>query len=112
MLLKAEASPSKDENSVTGTKDVKQENRQLEGFYEEQPIVKQVTIQNSATVSVTKCSKSPKNLLYLETDLWGEVVVHWGVCRDDAKNWEIPAGPHPPETTLFKNKALRTKLQV
>ncbi|XP_050236433.1 alpha-amylase 3, chloroplastic isoform X2 [Mercurialis annua] len=108
----AEASPSKDEDINNEIKDLKQGKRQLEGFYEEHPIVKYVTIQNSAAVSVTKCSKTAKTLLYLETDLPGEVLVHWGVCRNDAKNWEIPAGPYPPETTLFKNKALRTMLQL
>ncbi|KAF2299582.1 hypothetical protein GH714_038260 [Hevea brasiliensis] len=110
MLLKSEEMPSKDQDSSSESKDTKQENRHVEGFYEEQPITKQVVIQNSATVSVTKCPKTAKNLLYLETDLPGEVVVHWGVCRDDAKNWEISAGPHPPGSTVFKNKALRTLL--
>lgn len=64
------------------------------------------------SVSVRQCPDTAKNILYLETDLPGDVVVHWGVCRDDAKNWEIPAAPHPPETTVFKNKALRTLLKV
>lgn len=112
MLLKAEELPSKDQDSSSDSKDAKQENKHVQGFYQEQPITKQVVIQNSATVSVTKCFKTAKNLLYLETDLPGEVVVHWGVCRDDAKNWEISAGPYPPETTVFKNRALRTLLQV
>ncbi|KAG8654056.1 alpha-amylase 3, chloroplastic isoform X2 [Manihot esculenta] len=111
MLLKAEELPSKDQDSNSDSKDAKQENKHVQGFYQEQPITKQVVIQNSATVSVTKCFKTAKNLLYLETDLPGEVVVHWGVCRDDAKNWEISAGPYPPETTVFKNRALRTLLQ-
>ncbi|XP_021664947.2 alpha-amylase 3, chloroplastic isoform X2 [Hevea brasiliensis] len=111
MLFKAKELPSNDQGSSSESKGATQENRQVEGFYEEHPIAKQVVIQNSATVSVTKCPKTAKNLLYLETDLPGKVVVHWGVCRDDAKNWEIPAGPYPPETTVFKNKALRTPLQ-
>ncbi|KAG8663226.1 alpha-amylase 3, chloroplastic isoform X2 [Manihot esculenta] len=111
MLLKAKELPSKDQESSSGSKDVKQESRQVEGFYEEQPITKQVVIQNLITVSVTKCPKTAKNLLYLETDISGEVVLHWGVCRNDAKNWEIPAGPYPSETTVFKDKALRTLLQ-
>ncbi|KDP21224.1 hypothetical protein JCGZ_21695 [Jatropha curcas] len=111
MLLKAEASPSKDQDSISESKDAKRESNQLEEFYEEQPISKKISIQNSVTVSVRKCPKTDKNLLYLETDLPGEVLVHWGVCRTDDKNWEIPAGPLPPETTVFKNKALRTLLQ-
>ncbi|KAL6508114.1 hypothetical protein OROHE_021656 [Orobanche hederae] len=52
-----------------------------------------------------------KNELHIETDLPGDVVVHWGVCRDEGKNWEVPEEPYPPETIIFKNKALRTRLQ-
>ncbi|WCJ32490.1 alpha-amylase-like 3 [Euphorbia peplus] len=111
ILSRTDGLPSKEEDMGIEPEDAKQKNRQLEGFYEELSISKQVAVQNSVTVSVTKCPKTAKNLLYLETDLPGEVVVHWGVCRDDAKNWEVPAGPYPTETTLFKNKALRTLLK-
>jgi hypothetical protein len=112
MFLKADALASEGKDSSSRSKDPKQETRKVEGFYEELPIAKFAVIENSVTVSVIKCLKTAKNLLYLVTDLPGEVVVHWGVCRDDAKKWEIPAAPHPPETTVFKNKALRTVLQV
>ncbi|XP_022726067.1 LOW QUALITY PROTEIN: alpha-amylase 3, chloroplastic-like [Durio zibethinus] len=111
MLLKAEASHANSQNSSGESKDSKNENRQLEGFYEEQPIVKEVSIGNLVGVAVRKSPDSTKNVLYLETDIPGDVVVHWGVCRDDAKTWEIPASPYPPETAVFKNKALRTLLQ-
>ncbi|KAJ8773734.1 hypothetical protein K2173_006384 [Erythroxylum novogranatense] len=107
---KAEALPSKNEDNNSESKDFKQGSRQLEAFYEEQPIAKHIAIANSVTVSVRKCPNTAKFLLYLETDL-PEVVVHWGVCRGDDKNWEIPPAPHPPGTTLYKNKALRTLLQ-
>ncbi|KAK3223107.1 hypothetical protein Dsin_010132 [Dipteronia sinensis] len=111
MLLKAEASPSKVQDSSSEAGEPKQEKRHLEGFYEEQPIAKEVVFHNSLSVSARKCPETAKNIMYLETDLPGDVVAHWGVCRDDAKNWEVPAPPHPPETTVFKNKALRTLLQ-
>ncbi|XP_065863071.1 alpha-amylase 3, chloroplastic [Euphorbia lathyris] len=111
ILPRRDGLPSEDQDISREPEDAKQKNRQLEGFYEELSISKQIAVQNSVTVSVTKCPKTDKNLLYLETDLPGEVVVHWGVCRDDAKNWEIPAGPYPAETTVFKNKALRTRLK-
>ncbi|XVF85996.1 hypothetical protein PTKIN_Ptkin17bG0165500 [Pterospermum kingtungense] len=111
MLLKAEASPANSQNSGSESKDSKNETRHLEGFYEEQSIVKEVSIGNLVSVAVRKSPDKTKNLLYLETDIPGDVVVHWGVCRDDAKRWEIPATPYPPETSAFKNKALRTLLQ-
>lgn len=86
--------------------------RQLEGFYEEHPIVKESFVDNSLQISVRKCPQTFEYLLQMETDLPGEVLVHWGVCRDDSRNWEAPAGPYPPNTTTFKKKALRTLLQV
>lgn len=75
-------------------------------------ITKEVAVFNKVSVSVKKCPETTKNLLYLETDLPRDVVVHWGVCRDDAQKWEIPAYPHPPDTVVFKDRALRTLLQV
>ncbi|XP_022776933.1 alpha-amylase 3, chloroplastic-like isoform X3 [Durio zibethinus] len=111
VLLKAEASHANGPNSNNESKDSKNENRRLEGFYEEQPIVKEVSIGNLVSIAVRKSPDTAKNVLYMETDIPGDVVVHWGVCRDDAKTWEIPAAPYPPETAVFKNKALRTLLQ-
>lgn len=98
--------------SSNESREAEQKSRSLEGFYEEQPIAKQVAFDNSVTVSVRKCPETAKNLLYVETDLPGDVFIHWGVCRDDAKTWEIPDAPHPPETVSFRDKALQTRLQV
>ncbi|KAF5746683.1 alpha-amylase 3 chloroplastic [Tripterygium wilfordii] len=111
IILKKESSASKLQGSSSELEDTKQEKIFLEGFYEEQPITKEISFENSMTVSVQKSPETAKNLLYMETDLPGDVIVHWGVCRDDAKYWEIPKAPYPPETTVFKNKALRTLLQ-
>ncbi|XP_024021365.1 alpha-amylase 3, chloroplastic isoform X3 [Morus notabilis] len=107
-----EALDSKDQESNTESRDTEQENRPLEGFYEELPLAKEVVVCNSVSVSVRKHPDTAKSLLYMETDLSGEVVVHWGVCRDDAKNWEVPASPYPPNTVIFKDKALRTVLEA
>ncbi|KAL5553930.1 hypothetical protein UlMin_041331 [Ulmus minor] len=114
MFFKSEELESKDQESSTESRDPGQEKRSLEGFYEEVPIAKEVAVCNSVTVSVRKCPDTAKSLLYLETDLPGDVIVHWGVCRDDAKNWEIPASAsaYPPDTIVFKDKALRTLLQA
>lgn len=112
MFHKAESSNSQDQDSSSESRETKPETRSLEGFYEELPIVKEIAVVNSVTVSVRKCPETAKNLLYLETDLPDHVVVHWGICKDNAKRWEIPAAPHPPETVVFKDKALRTRLQV
>ncbi|XP_008446314.2 alpha-amylase 3, chloroplastic isoform X4 [Cucumis melo] len=110
LLVKTETN-SKDQGSSSESGDTKEDKKSLEGFYEELPIVKEVAVDNSISVSVKKCPETTKYLLYLESDLPGDVVVHWGACRDDTRKWEIPAAPHPPETTVFKNKALRTLLQ-
>lgn len=112
MILKAETSQLEIECSSSESSQLKQENKRLDGFYEELPIVKKIVIENTVSISVRKCPETAKTLLNLETDLIGDVIAHWGVCRDDSKNWEIPAEPYPPETIVFKNKALRTLLQV
>nr|XP_011463100.1 PREDICTED: alpha-amylase 3, chloroplastic isoform X2 [Fragaria vesca subsp. vesca] len=106
-----EISNSQEKDSGGESRGTKEQTRSLEGFYEELPIAKEIAVVNSVTVSVRKCPETAKNLLYLETDLLNHVVVHWGVCKDDSKRWEVPAAPHPPETVVFKDKALRTRLQ-
>ncbi|KAK4758832.1 hypothetical protein SAY87_020133 [Trapa incisa] len=111
IFLGGESSHSKENGSNSVSNNDKQDDTCLGGFYEELPLVKQVPVHNSVSVSVRKCPNSAKNILYLETDLPGDVVVHWGVCRDDTKKWEIPAAPHPPKTTIFRSKALRTLLK-
>lgn len=87
-------------------------NTQLTRFYEEYPIAKEELVQNSITVTVKKSSETDKNLVQIDTDIPGDVVVHWGVCRDSKKHWEVPSIPHPPSTKIFRKKALRTLLQV
>ncbi|KAL0327196.1 UNVERIFIED_CONTAM: Alpha-amylase 3, chloroplastic [Sesamum angustifolium] len=107
ILLKPEAAESKGEDIG----ELSLQNRPLQSFYEEHSVVKEIVACNTVSVSVRHCQEKAKNILYLETDLPGDVVVHWGVCRDESKSWEIPVEPYPPETIIFKNKALRTLLQ-
>ncbi|XP_009758349.1 alpha-amylase 3, chloroplastic isoform X2 [Nicotiana tabacum] len=109
ILLKPEAAPSKGEASSNDGSSLK--NKRLEGFYEEQTIVKETFVDNTVSVIVKHCPDTAKNILYIDTDLPGNVVLHWGVCKDDAKTWELPTTPYPAETVVFKNKALRTLLQ-
>nr|AHI58937.1 alpha-amylase 3 [Boehmeria nivea] len=106
MFLKTKALGSEDEAGEPG-----QDNSPVEGFQEELPIVKEVAVCNSVTVTVRKCPDTANSLLYMETDLPGNVIIHWGVCRDDANKWEIPDST-PPYTLVFKDKALRTLLQA
>ncbi|XP_057494019.1 alpha-amylase 3, chloroplastic-like [Actinidia eriantha] len=110
LLLKSEeAHPKGEDNS--DSRGPSKKTKCLEGFYEEHSIVKEVLINNSVSVSARKCPKTAKNLLHIETDIPGDVVVHWGLCKDDGEKWEIPAKPYPAETIVFKNKALRTLLK-
>ncbi|KAG9451824.1 hypothetical protein H6P81_004728 [Aristolochia fimbriata] len=89
-----------------------QRNQHLEGFYEELSILKEEPVTNSLTVSILSSVDAQKNIVCFDTDLPGEIVVHWGVNRlGDKKNWEIPDGPHPPGTKSFRKKALQTVLQ-
>ncbi|KAF4358054.1 hypothetical protein G4B88_009617 [Cannabis sativa] len=111
IFITKEQLDSKDEDSSMDSIEPIKEKKILEGFYEEIPIAKKVDVHNSITVSVRKCPDTEKILLSMETDILGNVVVHWGVCTDDAKNWELPSSPYPPDTVIFKDKALRTLLQ-
>ncbi|KAG7586467.1 Glycosyl hydrolase family 13 catalytic domain [Arabidopsis thaliana x Arabidopsis arenosa] len=97
----------KSESSSDSTK----ERKGLQEFYEEMPISKRVADDNSVSVTARKCSETSKNIVSIETDLPGDVTVHWGVCKNGSKKWEIPSEPYPEDTSLFKNKALRTRLQ-
>ncbi|KAA8529464.1 hypothetical protein F0562_033737 [Nyssa sinensis] len=89
MLLNSEGAHPKGKDRSSDSRDPNQQNRLIEG----------------------NCPETAKNLVRIETDLPGDVVLHWGVCKDDNKKWEIPAAPYPAETMLFKKKALRTPLQ-
>ncbi|KAL9665470.1 hypothetical protein QQ045_020890 [Rhodiola kirilowii] len=110
ILQKTEGTDSRTEGSQQSV-DPNQQVRQLEGFYEEHSIVKESFTDNSLIVSVRKCPETFKHVLQVETDLPGNVVIQWGVCRNDSRHWELPVGPYPPNTTEFKKKALRTLLQ-
>ncbi|KAG6429675.1 hypothetical protein SASPL_107727 [Salvia splendens] len=96
---------------VDGIKESSLKQRPLQGFYVEQSVFKEICIDNSMSVSVSHCTEKAKNVVRIETDLPGDVVAHWGVWRDEGKNWEVPVEPYPPETITFKNKALQTRLQ-
>ncbi|RDX58077.1 Alpha-amylase 3, chloroplastic, partial [Mucuna pruriens] len=107
MFLKSET----DQDDSNESRVPEQENNQLKSFYEEVSITKNVLVNNSISVSIKKCfeSEAVKDHLYFETDLPGDVVLHWGVCRDDSRRWEVPPHPHPPDTVAFKDRALRTQ---
>ncbi|EYU22438.1 hypothetical protein ABFS82_05G010800 [Erythranthe guttata] len=107
VLVKPEAAESKGDD-IGG---VRLQRGPLQSFYEEFSVVKETVNSNSISVSVKHTEEKDKCVLYIETDLPGDVVVHWGVCRDESKKWEIPVEPYPPGTIVFKNKALRTLLQ-
>ncbi|KAK4261171.1 hypothetical protein QN277_004209 [Acacia crassicarpa] len=111
MLPKSEATYYEGQENRSQSRVPDQEKGQLEGFYVELPVIKEVSVNNSISVSVRKCSETAKNILYLETDLRGDIVLHWGVCRDDARRWEVPPAHLPAETAIFKGRALRTRFQ-
>uniref|UniRef100_A0A0D9V4X8 alpha-amylase n=1 Tax=Leersia perrieri TaxID=77586 RepID=A0A0D9V4X8_9ORYZ len=83
----------------------------ISGFYEEYPILKTVYAQNFVTVTVRENNGTNKHNVEFDTDIPGEVIIHWGVCKDNTMTWEIPPEPHPPATKIFRQKALQTLLQ-
>eukprot|EP00268_Persea_americana_P024149 TRINITY_DN23634_c0_g1_i1.p1 TRINITY_DN23634_c0_g1~~TRINITY_DN23634_c0_g1_i1.p1 ORF type:complete len:925 (-),score=187.89 TRINITY_DN23634_c0_g1_i1:415-3189(-) len=111
LLLKSEGSRPTGEKHVGDAKESQLQNKHVEGFYEECSFLKEELVQSFVTVSVTNNLKEDNTFVRFDTDLPGDVVVHWGVCRDGTKTWEIPPAPHPPETKVFRNKALQTLLK-
>ncbi|KAL6615931.1 hypothetical protein ACP70R_038201 [Stipagrostis hirtigluma subsp. patula] len=85
--------------------------KHISGFYEEYPILKSDYVQNFVTVTVRKDNETHKSLVEFDTDIPGEVIIHWGVRKDNNLTWEIPPEPHPPTTKIFRQKALQTMLQ-
>ncbi|KAM0903723.1 hypothetical protein ACQ4PT_018488 [Festuca glaucescens] len=80
-------------------------------FYGEYPILKSEYVENSVSVTVTENSKTDKNRVEFDTDITGDVIIHWGVCKGNTMTWEIPPEPHPPKTKIFRQKALQTLLE-
>lgn len=111
-VLQSEGEHSEGENKSDDSKESIQQKRSLQSFYEEHYIVKETLLENSMNVYMKKCSEGSSNLLHIETDIPSDVIVHWGVCKDESKKWEIPAGPYPANTSVYKNKALRTQLPL
>nr|XP_043638843.1 alpha-amylase 3, chloroplastic [Erigeron canadensis] len=113
MVIQSEDAVSEDENNNNnGNLEVSvQQKKILESFCEEHSIVKETLVENSMNVYMKKGSDASNHLVHIETDILDDVIVHWGICKDESKKWEIPSGPYPDNTTVFKNKALRTQLQ-
>ncbi|KFK41403.1 hypothetical protein AALP_AA2G126100 [Arabis alpina] len=111
IVIKPDESGEEVKEKSKSSSDVTKERKGLEEFYEEIPISKRVADDNSVSVIARKCPETSKNIVSIDTDLPGDVTVHWGVCKNGSKKWEIPAEPYPEGTLLFKNKALRTRLQ-
>ncbi|XP_076939237.1 alpha-amylase 3, chloroplastic-like, partial [Bidens hawaiensis] len=105
MLIQSEDTHSENENNTGDSKE------SVKSFYIEHPVVQETVVENSMTVYIKRCSKTSNYLVNMETDIPDDVIVHWGVSKDESKKWEIPSGPYPANTLLFKNKALRTPLQ-
>lgn len=112
LLLKADGSTFQQEDAAIKDRNMVKQKRQIAHFYEEFPIVKEEFVPNYMTVSVRRSNDADKKFVNFETDLPGDVIVHWGVCKDDGGKWEVPPTPHPPATKVFRHRALQTLLQV
>ena len=110
-VFQSKDTQSEDENKNGNLKESVQQKISLESFCEEHSIVKETSVTNSMSVYMKKSLEASNHLVHIETDIPGDVIVHWGVCKDESKKWEIPSEPFPVNTSIFKNKALRTLLQ-
>lgn len=113
IMLNVEGSQMNDGDEISRAKNSKKQILTAEEVYEEYTIVKEEFVQNMLTVSVRNSPEPHKILVHFNTDLPGDVTIHWGVTgQNDRKKWEIPPSPHPPGTKSFRKKALQTTLQV
>jgi alpha-amylase len=110
MILKHEESapgPIFEDNTDTLIK------KPMVAYNEDYTIVKEEPAQNSMTVTARKSDKnSDKNIVELDTDIPGHVVLHWGVYMDGTENWHVPPPPYPKATKLLHKNALQTLLEV
>ncbi|KQK09466.1 hypothetical protein BRADI_2g48150v3 [Brachypodium distachyon] len=106
---KPEGSSAQPQETVPGDKGPSV--KRISEFYGEYPILKSEYVQNFVSVTVTENSETDKSLVEFDTDITGQVIIHWGVCKDNTMTWEIPSEPHPPKTKIFRQKALQTLLQ-
>jgi len=109
-LKKHEGSNAQPQETIPGGTNLS--GKHISGFYQEFQIIKSEYTQNFVTVTVKRDNKTHKRLVEFDTDIPGEVILHWGVCRDNNMTWEIPPEPHPPTTRIFRQKALQTLLQA
>jgi len=109
-LKKHEGSNAQPQETIPGGTNLS--GKHISGFYQEFQIIKSEYTQNFVTVTVKRDNKTHKRLVEFDTDIPGEVILHWGVCRDNNMTWEIPPEPHPPTTRIYRQKALQTLLQV
>ncbi|XP_020592585.1 alpha-amylase 3, chloroplastic isoform X2 [Phalaenopsis equestris] len=109
-LLKPDNSHSKDQECNPVLLDHSLNHRHISDFYEEYSVIKEEFVLNSVTITVRKSCEADKHLVYFDADL-PDVIIHWGVCRNDIKNWELPPAPFPPSSNIFRQNALQTLLQ-
>ncbi|GJU18884.1 alpha-amylase 3, chloroplastic-like protein [Tanacetum coccineum] len=109
--LQSNDTKSNDDNKNGNLKESVQQKITLQSYNEEHLIVKETLVQNSMNVYMKRSTETSNHLVHIETDIPGDVIVHWGVCKDESKKWEIPSEPYPANTNVFKNKALRTLLR-
>lgn len=112
MFLKPEESPSQALENGSEIEDANHSNEGGDCVCKEYKLSKETVLENFLRVSVQKNTEEKLNLVSFDTDLPGDVVLHWGVCKDDAKRWEIlHQGEYPSDTIVFRRRALQTTLQ-
>ena len=57
-------------------------------------------------------AKTFENILYFETNLYGDIDFHLRVCKDDWRRREALPTPDLTEIVALKDKSLRTQLQM
>lgn len=112
MFLKPKESLPQTLQNGSEIEDANTSNQIGDGVCKEYKLSKENVLKNVLRVSVQKNTEEKLTLVSFDTDLPGDVVLHWGVCKDDSKRWEIlHQGEYPSDTIVFRRRALQTTFQ-
>lgn len=112
LFLKSKISSPEAMENRSDIADSNHSNQGNDGVCKEYKLVKETIVENFLKVSMQKNKEKKMSLVSFDTDLPGDVVLHWGVCKDNAKRWEIFVnGQYPSNTNVFRSRALQTTLK-
>ena len=67
------------------------------------------TLPEQLTAQVSVSEEDGAQVVRLESELPGKLLLHWGVQRSDNDSWALPEeGSRPEGSVVYKSRALQT----